>query len=232
MVEGATARDLREKALGMFFAGEVWRLGRNVTVLEMGCGNGQVTYNLNTVPGVNCLGLDGYKGIRSLGDNYRQWNLERYFPAHADYVISFEVAEHIAPEFEDNFVRTLAQAKVAVLVSWAFVGQSGHGHVNEHTQSYVIRRLERENFRYCPALSHQLVQGFARGFFREWEWRNLVVMIQNDAEEVACDLPLREFAQAELLALALLSLVLATWPWLPKVKLSARAWAGSKVMAD
>eukprot|EP00913_Durusdinium_trenchii_P031763 g29748.t1 len=52
--------------------GEVWRLQRNVTVLELGCGNGQVTYNLNTVPGVKCLGLDGYKGIQSLGSNYQQ----------------------------------------------------------------------------------------------------------------------------------------------------------------
>ena len=43
--------------------------------------------------------------------------------------------EHISPKFEHNFIETLVQAKVGILLSWAYIGQGGHGHVNEHSQS-------------------------------------------------------------------------------------------------
>ncbi|CAK9005047.1 Uncharacterized protein SCF082_LOCUS8429 [Durusdinium trenchii] len=240
VVEGHRYRDLRERNLGMFFAGEVWRLQRNVTVLELGCGNGQVTYNLNTVPGVKCLGLDGYKGIQSLGSNYQQWNLEEFYPLpDVDYVISFEVAEHISPKFEHNFIETLVQAKVGILLSWAYIGQGGHGHVNEHSQSYLIRHIGREGFVYCPSLSHQLAQGFGRGFFHEWEYRNLLVFFNEKAfQSVSCDLPLRDFARAEALALLLLAALLlyvlreVLCPCVKGLRFSRTGWTGGKIMAD
>lgn len=56
-------------------------------------------------------------------------------------MVSFdEVPEHIAPEHEEELMQTLTQAKVAIVVSWALLGQAGHGHVNEHSQSYLETR--------------------------------------------------------------------------------------------
>eukprot|EP00438_Fugacium_kawagutii_P012686 Skav207528 [mRNA] locus=scaffold907:419280:422105:+ [translate_table: standard] len=125
-----------------------------------------------------------------------------------DYVFSFEVPEHIAPEHEDELVQTLTQAKVAIVVSWALLGQAGHGHINEHSQSYVIRQLEKRSFHYCPSLSHDLARGMDRRN-RPWEYRNLVVLVsEQHLDSLFCELPLRDFAIAEAWALLFLGLVL------------------------
>ncbi|CAE7227552.1 unnamed protein product, partial [Symbiodinium sp. CCMP2456] len=75
-----------------------------------------------------------------------------------DFTLSFEVGEHIAPEAEEAFLRTLRQAREGIVLAWATPGQAGHGHVNGRWQRYLIRELEQGHTRYCLALSHQLAQ--------------------------------------------------------------------------
>ncbi|CAE7210556.1 unnamed protein product [Symbiodinium microadriaticum] len=194
VVEGQSSRNRRELNVGSFLAAEVWRLGRNVTALELGCGNGQLSYSLNTIPGIRCIGLDGYKAIRNLGSNYRQWDLQTFFPMEeVDFTLSFEIGEHIAPEAEESFLGTLRQAREGIVLAWATPGQAGHGHVNGRWQRYLIRELEKGHTRYCLALSHQLAQGMSAGFHALWEYRNLMVFVAKDSPHV-CDLPTRDLA--------------------------------------
>ncbi|CAE7255692.1 unnamed protein product, partial [Symbiodinium sp. KB8] len=142
VVEGQSSRNRRELNVGSFLAAEVWRLGRNVTALELGCGNGQLSYSLNTIPGIRCIGLDGYKAIRNLGSNYRQWDLQTFFPMEeVDFTLSFEIGEHIAPEAEESFLGTLRQAREGIVLAWATPGQAGHGHVNGRWQRYLPSSL-------------------------------------------------------------------------------------------
>ncbi|CAE7287725.1 unnamed protein product [Symbiodinium natans] len=192
VVEGHVRRGRRELNVGSFLAAEMWRLGRNATALELGCGNGQLTHSLNSISGLRCVGLDGYKAIQSLGENYRQWDLTTFFPMEGvDYTISFEVGEHIPPEAEAAFLRTLSQAKEGIILAWATPGQAGHGHVNGRWQRYLIGKLTTGHLRYCLALSHQLAQGFSQGFHSLWEYRNLMVFVAKDSAHI-CDLPTRD----------------------------------------
>mmetsp|Transcript_35096 Transcript_35096/g.80852 ORF Transcript_35096/g.80852 Transcript_35096/m.80852 type:complete len:324 (-) Transcript_35096:306-1277(-) len=227
VVDAYTERSLREINLGQFLAGEVWSLRKNLTVLELGCGRGQLTYNLNSVPGVRCLGLDGYKGIRQLGDTYRQWDLQQFFRMEdVDFTVSIEVGEHIPNVYEENFFRTLLQAKHGIILAWATPGQAGHGHVNGHWQSFLRRRIEGENrHRYCLALSHQLVQGFShQGFHSLWEYRNLMVFVDKESDHI-CDMPLRDFVEI-LCTVLLLTLLLAA------ALMTHSAWASGALQAS
>jgi hypothetical protein len=58
-------------------------------------------------------------------------------PQH-DVAISIEVGEHIPPELTDAYVWNLqSRARIAVFVTWAQVGQTGTGHVNERNAESV-----------------------------------------------------------------------------------------------
>lgn len=52
---------------------------------------------------------------------------------------SFEVGEHILAEFENNFIKNIADnARKGIIMSWALVGQGGYKHVNERNNDYII----------------------------------------------------------------------------------------------
>lgn len=129
------------RALCKFFANEHLRLGRNITVVELGCGYGPNVYNLNLVKGVKALGVDGHTSIATLGKNYMQGDLKVHTPLDTDYVITFEVGEHVPHESENIFLGTIRQARVAAIIGWARPGQGGNGHVNERSPEYVIERM-------------------------------------------------------------------------------------------
>eukprot|EP00931_Biecheleriopsis_adriatica_P078425 TRINITY_DN51885_c0_g1_i1.p1 TRINITY_DN51885_c0_g1~~TRINITY_DN51885_c0_g1_i1.p1 ORF type:complete len:316 (-),score=30.53 TRINITY_DN51885_c0_g1_i1:5-952(-) len=193
-VAGETGRGNREINLGTFFAGEVWRLGRNLSLLELGCGRGRTTYSLNTVAGVHCLGLDGWAAIESLGtSNYRQWDLNNFFPMeNLDFALSFEVGEHVKDE--EAFFRTLLQAREGIVLAWAALGQGGHGHINERGQSYLISQIEtNSSLRYCTELSHHLSQNLWGNFDHFYEYGNIMVFLDKGSS-VPCDMPMRSFA--------------------------------------
>ena len=53
-----------------------------------------------------------------------------------DLVLSLEVIEHIPPEYEDAFIKTLTNHSDTILFSAAIPGQGGQNHLNEQWQSY------------------------------------------------------------------------------------------------
>jgi hypothetical protein len=76
----------------------------------------------------------------------------------ADWVVSFEVAEHIppgAPEvaFLDNLAR---HARAGLLMSWAVPGQAGHHHVNCRPREYVLDALAARGFALDEHLTAEL----------------------------------------------------------------------------
>jgi hypothetical protein len=63
-----------------------------------------------------------------------------------DWVISFEVGEHIPKKFEEIFISNLKGANIkGVIISWAVKGQGGKSHVNEKNNEY-IRKLFEEDY--------------------------------------------------------------------------------------
>lgn len=76
----------------------------------------------------------------------------------ADWVVSFEVAEHIPPgppeaAFLDNIAR---HARTGLVMSWAVPGQAGHHHVNCRARPHVLAALAGHGFALDEHLTAEL----------------------------------------------------------------------------
>lgn len=117
-------------------------------VYDLGCGKCNYCYSLNTLGGITCVGIDGSRSIKSMGENYMQRDLSNFIPlTDADYIMSFEVGEHLAPGTEGIFLKTMMQSKHGIVLTWARPGQGGPGHTNELPQ-YVLRDIIEPTFAY------------------------------------------------------------------------------------
>jgi SAM-dependent methyltransferase len=74
----------------------------------------------------------------------RPLNLNKEF----DLVWCFEVIEHIHPDFESNFLKTLCNHSKKILISAARPGQGGHGHFNEQEPEYWINKFNKLGYKY------------------------------------------------------------------------------------
>jgi len=64
-----------------------------------------------------------------------------------DWVISFEVGEHLPKEYESTFIDNLCtHANKGIIMSWAFPGQPGEGHINCQSSEYIISQLYKRGF--------------------------------------------------------------------------------------
>eukprot|EP00906_Rhabdomonas_costata_P031664 RCo044696 len=129
---------------GENFARFMAGLMRNQTVLDLGCGLGHYgKFFRRYFPDIRWLGLDGSEQVEEVTSNLVRFaDLSEGLPLDVqrpwDWVISIEVAEHIPRPGEAAFVYNLLRwARVGVVVTWARLGQGGHGHVNCQAASYV-----------------------------------------------------------------------------------------------
>lgn len=77
-----------------------------------------------------------------------------------DYVISIEVAEHIAKEYEDIYINNLIKcAKEGIVITWAGIGQGGHFHVNNKAREDVIKIFKKKGLEYDKEKTNQIANG-------------------------------------------------------------------------
>ncbi len=83
-----------------------------------------------------------------MGEKITRYNLKKPLDLKKkfDLVWSFEVIEHIHPEFEQIFLNTLVRHSDRVIISAAVPGQGGHGHFNEQLPGYWIKRFSELGF--------------------------------------------------------------------------------------
>ena len=121
---------------------------KNQTVFDFGCGDALYLKNLQKVcPEVR--GCDGNPYTSKITDNLgftadlsELQNFGLY-----DWVISFEVGEHIPEEFENTFIDNLCNhAKKGVILSWAYPGQPGEGHINCKPSDHIIMQMYERGF--------------------------------------------------------------------------------------
>jgi len=136
---------LLAEALYEFFLNETTSLKHTseppLTLVELGCGTGYVPVKLNTMDSIFAVGVDGSSSIELLGERYRQADLTSPLRINADWVISFEVGEHLPVASSAAFFRTMIQARRGVIMAWARPGQGGNGHINELSVRRVMREL-------------------------------------------------------------------------------------------
>ena len=66
-----------------------------------------------------------------------------------DWVLSFEVGEHVPSAFEGMVIRNLHYHNCrGIILSWAILGQHGHAHINNHSNEYIIAIFEQLGYRF------------------------------------------------------------------------------------
>ena len=117
------------------------------SVVDVGCGTGHWLRACADLAGADILGLESEAvpddQLVVPTDRLRRVDLTQPITLTRafDLAISLEVAEHLAPERADGFVRDLTRLAPAVLFSAAIPGQGGTLHRNEQPQSSWIRRF-------------------------------------------------------------------------------------------
>jgi len=118
------------------------------TVVDFGCGLGLYVRDLRAA-GLRAGGFDGNPSTVELTEGRcNQLDLSRVQDLGNcwDWVVSFEVAEHIPRESEAAFVGNLVRhARRGLVLSWG--NQAGEGHVNVRPRDEVERLIEELGFR-------------------------------------------------------------------------------------
>ena len=133
--------------------------GRVNSLLDLGAGVG--VYGrvlLSQIPVLSYHGIDGAGNVEEFtGGFVRFADLSK--PAslpRAEWAISLEVGEHINTKDESAFIANLhAHNCRGVILSWAVLGQAGHGHVNCNSNEYVTRLMEELGYRQNAQLTAQ-----------------------------------------------------------------------------
>jgi 2-polyprenyl-3-methyl-5-hydroxy-6-metoxy-1,4-benzoquinol methylase len=131
--------NLLSNSLLKFFKNE-----KVMRVADFGCGMGDYIKHLNT-NGIKADGYDGNPNTPNLTDGQGSvLDLSKpiTFRKKYDWVYSFEVGEHIPQKYEGNFINNLHNNnKYGIVLSWAIVGQSGHGHINCKNNDYIKNKV-------------------------------------------------------------------------------------------
>lgn len=152
------------------------------TIADFGCGPGWYTALLRN----NGYAVEGYDGNPNVekgsallfdDDFYCQCvdftedlEAEKTF----DLVMSLEVGEHIPFENEDIFIMNIVRnARNYVLLSWAVEGQAGSGHVNCHSNKYIISKMKDLGFGFNSPVSSYL-----RKCATLWWFKNTILFFE------------------------------------------------------
>lgn len=139
---------------------ETLAIFRPRSVLDLGCGTGRsLEYFLER--GIDAAGIEGSALAISKSahperivqaDLNREVDLGRSF----DLVWSYEVVEHIHPDYVHNLLRSFSNHGDRVVLSAARPGQGGQGHFNEQPPEYWIEKFGEHGYRYDAESTERL----------------------------------------------------------------------------
>ena len=113
-------------------------------IVDLGCGNGYYVKQMK-LSGLNATGFDGNPNTPLITANtcgVMDLSVVKKLDVPYDWVVSFEVGEHLPKEYEDSFIQNLHVNNTrGIVLSWAVVGQGGDGHVNEQNNDYIKSKI-------------------------------------------------------------------------------------------
>lgn len=128
-----------------------WMINNNIrSVLDIGCGEGHaVKYFIDH----NChaIGIEG--GSNAIANSPVKDKIIQHDYTKGpfigddkyDAIWCCEFVEHVAKEFEDNFLTTFQMGGM-VFLTHAIPGQQGYHHVNCQNEDYWINKMNRINY--------------------------------------------------------------------------------------
>lgn len=153
------------------------------TVIDLGCGPG--LYSKAFVSnGFDCNCFDGNPYTVEETDNLcgildlsEPFNLNKKY----DCVLSLEVGEHIPRQYQDTFVSNLINhSNGLIILSWATIGQGGHGHVNEQPNEYIESLFIEYGYVRNKTYEERL-----RNSAQWWWFKNTIMVLQKDYTVIA-----------------------------------------------
>jgi SAM-dependent methyltransferase len=157
------------------------------SVLDVGCGDGRWLRAFKDGGASVTRGVDGpwTDQSRLLIDqsDFTVHNLEKPFAmgCRFDLAMSLEVAEHVAGQFADQFVKNITAHADLVLFGAAIPYQGGFRHINEQWPSYWAEKFANQGFR-CFDLVRSLIWTRDDVFF--WYKQNCLVYIRESREDL------------------------------------------------
>lgn len=154
------------------------------SAVDVGCGTGVYLEQLQSrdveVMGIENApaALEGCRVERDcllVHDLREPLALDRRF----DLAISFEVAEHLEPEYAAGFVESLCALSDTVFFSAAFPGQGGVGHVNEQQWEYWLALFWQCGYELDVARTARLRDEWAAAGAPFWLSSNLAVLLRS-----------------------------------------------------
>lgn len=123
---------------------------RPATVLDLGCGTGR-SLDYFVDHGVDATGIENSaRAIEHARHPERIVRANLNSPIDLgrrfDLVWSYEVVEHIHPDFVETLLDTFSRHGDVVVLSAARPGQGGQGHFNEQPPSYWIARFAERGY--------------------------------------------------------------------------------------
>lgn len=144
------------------------------TIIDFGCGQGEYAKQFINA-GFDCECCDGNpftkelsNGLCFVQDLSVDFNLNKKY----DCVLCLEVGEHIPQKYESIFINNLLKhSNGLIILSWATIGQGGHGHVNEQPNEYIEEIFKNHNYTRNKELETRLRSVV------EWWWFSNTIMI-------------------------------------------------------
>lgn len=139
------------------------------SITDLGAGVGQYGHALKARhSNLVYLAYDGAGNVEEYTENYVKF-VDLTIPLSlppTDWLLTSEVGEHIPHEFEKQYIANIhAHNCKGVILTWAVVGQGGHGHVNCHGNEYIIKIFEELGYRVHPEFNAAVrkPQGYTGG---------------------------------------------------------------------
>ncbi len=158
------------------------------SAVDFGCGTGAYVSEFRkrgvVAQGFEYSPIARKVALEAFGIQINAFDLEDFKDAGGqfDLATSFEVAEHLTPEFGDRLVSACCRHAPLVVFSAAGPGQPGQGHIHLQPKSYWIERFARAGFAFNEARTVALEQYLRTNLFRGfWLADNIAVFESNEA---------------------------------------------------
>lgn len=143
-----------------------------VEIADVGCGNGVLLEHFEG------FGLEGSKAgfevCKRKGLDVRLHDLRQPYPyrIRTDLTVSIEVAEHIEPQWADNFIKTLTKFSDTIILTAS--DKPSPFHFNVQPTGYWVDKMEAKGWKLTDIeFIHMLSLGIPKEY--DYLWRNMMI---------------------------------------------------------
>jgi len=158
------------------------------SVNDFGAGVGQYGHAMRALhPTLDYHGFDGAGNVQEFTQGFvKYFDLTRNAGIpRADWVMTFEVGEHIPNKFEASMLSNIHASNCrGVLLSWGNLNQKGHGHVNCHSPEFLNDTFSSLGYTLnndkTAALREAALKSHANGAMNWWFVDHTLVFDRNE----------------------------------------------------